>query len=82
MHPLDLILLFSIANVVAWPVSLYIDDDPRRVIGHLLTCATGSVVLGLLAQAVFPDGSKFVLIFGGFAGAMTSLYVVRFKKWK
>ena len=82
MHPLDPILLFSIANVVAWLISLYLDDDPRRLVGHLATCTVGAFVVGLLAQWVFPETFKFSLIVGAFLGASALLYFVRFKKWK
>ncbi len=83
MHPLDPILLFSIANVVAWPISLYVDDDDlRRIVGHLLTCTIGAVIGGLSAQWAFPNTFKFSLIAGAFSGAILLIYLVRYRKWK
>ena len=82
MHPLDMMLLFAIANVVAWPAAMYVDGDFPRVIGHLIVTTIGALIGGYMAQLSFPDSSKFILIFGGFGGAVPLLYLVRFKKWK
>ncbi len=82
MHPLDMMLLFAIGNVVAWPVAMYVDGDFPRVIGHLVVTTIGALTGGYLAQIFFPESSKFILIFGGFIGATPLLYLVRFKKWR
>ena len=82
MHPLDPILLFSIANAVAWPVSLYLDDDPRRLVGHLATCTVGAFAGGLFGQWIFPETFKVSLMLGAFLGAPVLLYLLRFKKWR
>ena len=82
MHPLDMLLLFAIANVVAWPVSLFVDDDLRHILGHMFVCTLGALIGSFLALRLFPDSSKFVLIFGGFIGAGILQFLVRFKKWK
>ncbi len=82
MHPIDIILLFSIANVVAWPVSLYVENDLIRIVGHMLASMLGAFVVGFLALKLFPESSKFVMIFGGFIGAGLFLYLLRFRKWR
>jgi len=83
MHALDPILLFAIANVVAWPATLYLDDDNHiRIIGNLLSAAVGAFVMGLTAQWFFPETFKVSLIVGAFAGAITLLYLVRYRKWR
>ncbi len=82
MHPLDPILLIAIANVVAWPVTLYLEDDHRRVVGHLATCLVGAFTVGLLAQWMFPETFKLSLMIGAFIGAGGLLFLVRFRKRK
>ncbi len=83
MHPVDPILLFAIANVVAWPTSLYIDNDGlQRIVGHMVTCTVGSVTAGLTAQWFYPETMKISLMLGAFAGAIALLYLVRYRKWR
>ncbi len=83
MHPLDPILLFTIANVVAWPVGLYVDNDElRRIVGHLITCTIGAFIGGLGTQWLYPNTFKISLIVGAFSGAILLMYFVRYRKWK
>jgi len=82
MHPLDMFLLFAIANVVAWPVALYVDTDMLRIIGHMIVCTVGSLIGGFIALQLWPDASKYMLIWGGFVGAGLLLYLLRFRKWR
>jgi len=83
MHPLDFILLFGIANVVAWPVALYVDDDDmRRIVGHMFASMAGAVILGFISQMLFEDGNKIILIMAGFTGSGLMIYLTRFRKWR
>ncbi len=82
MHPLDPILLIAIANVVAWPVTLYLETDHRRVVGHLAVCLVGAFAGGLLAQWFYPAPFKISLMIGAFSGAGILMYFIRFRNRK
>ena len=82
MQAADVILLFSIAHVIAWPVTLYLETNHLRLIGHLVVCTIGSFIGGYIAIHFISPHGKFTLIATAFAFACLLLYLTRFRKWR
>ncbi|MCP5373760.1 MAG: hypothetical protein H6907_18680 [Hyphomicrobiales bacterium] len=80
MHPVDLFILFSIGQVVSWLATLYVETDPRRLLGHAVVATLGAFLGGYVATLLFPPTAKLALIGGGFLGAIVLLVVLRFRK--
>lgn len=82
MQAADVILLFAIAHVIAWPVTLYLETNQLRLIGHLIICTVGSFVGGYIAITYISSHGKFTLIACAFTVAGSLLYLTRFHKWR
>ena len=82
MHVVDQFILFSIGQVVAWLVILYVDKSGRRLLGHAIFATLGSFLGGYLSLRLNAEADKYGMIFAGFFGAGLLLYLVRYRKWR
>jgi len=82
MHLLDMFILVSIGQVVAWTVTMYENDNDLRLIGHIAATTVGALVGGYLSLHLYSQSNKFSMIFVGFIGAGLLLYLVRFRRWR
>ena len=82
MHVVDMFILLSIGQVVAWLVTLYGDNGGRRLFGDAIVTTIGTFIGGYLSLRLISEYSKFSMIFAAFFGAGLLLYLVRYRKWR
>ncbi len=81
MHVVDMFIMISIGQVVAWPVTMYVDNDPRRLGVHAIVTTIGAFIGGYLSRKLISEYSSFSMIICAFFVAGLLLYLVRFRKW-
>jgi NitT/TauT family transport system substrate-binding protein len=79
MHVVDMFILFSIGQVVAWLVLLYVDSNGLRLFGHMFVTTLGAFLAGYLSLRFYSEADKFSMIFAAFLGAGILWYLVRFR---
>ena len=82
MHVVDMFIMISIGQVVAWPVSIYGKGQGRRLFGDAIVTTIGAFIGGYLSLTLVSEYSKFSMIFVAFLGAGLLLYLVRYRKWR
>jgi uncharacterized membrane protein YeaQ/YmgE (transglycosylase-associated protein family) len=82
MHVVDQFILFSIGQVVAWLVVLYVDNSARRLLGHAFVATVGAFVGGYLSLWLGAETNKYAMIIAAFLGAGFLLHVVRYRNWR
>ncbi len=82
MHVVDMFILISIGQVVAWLVTLYSAGQGRRLFGDAIVTTVGAFTGGYLSLRLISEFSKFSMIFSGFIVAGLLLYLARYRKWR
>lgn len=82
MHVVDMFILLSIGQVIAWLVLLYLDDNALRLFGHMFVTTLGAFLAGYLSLRFYSEADKFSMIFAALLGAGLLLYLVRFRVWR
>ena len=49
MHMVNVAIILSIGNCVAWIAALYVKDAERGLIGHVIVSTVGAFIAGYLA---------------------------------
>jgi uncharacterized membrane protein YeaQ/YmgE (transglycosylase-associated protein family) len=75
-------ILLAIGQVVAWLVTLYVDNNVLRLFGHMFVTTIGAFLAGYLSLRFYSEADKFSMIFAAFLGAGLLLYLVRFRLWR
>ena len=82
MHVVDMFILISIGQVVAWLVTLYSAQAGRRLFGDAIVTTVGAFTGGYLSLRLISEFSKFSMIFSAFIVAGLLLYLARYRKWR
>ena len=82
MHVVDMFIMISIGQVVGWLVTMYAENDDRRLGVHLIVTTIGAFIGGYLSLRFISEFSKYSMIFTAFFGAGLLLYLVRYRKWR
>lgn len=82
MHLVDILIMISIGQVVAWPVSIYGKGQGRRLFGDAIVTTIGAFTGGYLSLRLISEYSKFSMIVVAFLGAGLLLYLARYRKWR
>ena len=80
MHVVDIFILISIGQVVGWVATMYMENDHRRLGGHLIVTTIGAFIGGYLSLWLISEYSKFSMIFSAFVVAFLLLITLRFRK--
>lgn len=82
MHVVDMFIVVSIGQVVAWLVTIYGKNAGRRLFGDAIVTTIGAFIGGYLSLRLISEYSKFSMIFAAFFGAVLLLYLARYRKWR
>ena len=80
MHPVDLMIVICIGNVVGWMTGIYVEGAARGLIGHVAVAMLGALLAGHAAQLLVPEFAKTALVLGGLTGAAALVYLLRIVK--
>ncbi len=80
MHVVDMFILLSIGQVVAWLVTIYGDNGGRHLFGDAIATTIGAFIGGYLSLRLISEYSKFSMIFSAFFIAILLLTTLRFRK--
>ncbi len=82
MHVVDIFIIIAIGQVVAWPVTMYVENDHRRLGLHAVVTTIGAFIGGYLSRSLISEYSSFSMILCAFLVSGLLLYLVRFRKWR
>ena len=78
MHPVDIIIVISIACMVGFIPLIYVKHDLFLAIGYLVASTIGAFTGSHIALWYFSQSSKPGIIFGGIVGALLPVVVWHF----
>ena len=81
MHMVNVAIILSIGNCVAWVAALYVKDAERGLIGHVIISTFGSFIAGSVALKFASQYGVLGMMIAAFIGSSLLLYLVRFRKW-
>ncbi len=81
MYPVDVVIILSIGNIVAWMVGIYVKNAMSGLMGHVVISNIGAFIAGYLTLKFTPELGVVGMIPAAFVGAGLLLYLVRFRKW-
>ena len=81
MHMVNVAIILSIGNCVAWIAALYVKDAERGLIGHVIVSTIGAFIAGYLALTFASQYGVPGMMIAAFIGSPLLLYFVRFRKW-
>lgn len=82
MHTVDIFIMISIGQVVAWLVAIYGRSQGRRLFGDAIVTTIGAFTGGYLSLWLISEYSKFSMIGVAFLTATLLLYLARYRKWR
>ncbi len=80
MNVVDMFILLSIGQVVAWLVTIYVSNGGRRLFGDVIVTTIGAFIGGYLSLRLLSEFSKFSMIFSAFFVSFLLLITLRFRK--
>ncbi len=81
MHWINVAIILSVGNFVAWMVALYVKDAVRGLIGHVIFSTLGAFIGGYLSLLIYPRYGVVAMLPAALVGSLLVLYLVRFRKW-
>jgi uncharacterized membrane protein YeaQ/YmgE (transglycosylase-associated protein family) len=82
MHPVSMMIILSIGNVVGWLAAMYVKDALPGLMGHIVISTIGAYIAGYWSLRIFPEFDILGMIISAFLGAAFLLFAVRFRKWR